>query len=84
MYNPWDLEVWDIVYVELRDWDDYVYMVWEWEITTIHDSSSPYPIYIKWLNRKWSTSVKYSEVTMVIEWKSAEETSKKSFYFIRC
>lgn len=84
MYNPWELEIWDIVYVKLRDWDNYVYMEWKWEIIGIYNNVTSYPLYIKWLSRHWSTNARYCEVDRVIEYKKQEETNKKPFYFIRC
>lgn len=84
MYNPWDLEIWDIVYIELKDWDNYVYMEWKWEIIGIYNNSTSYPLYIRRLSRHWSTNARYSEVVRVIEYKKQEESLKKPFYFIRC
>lgn len=85
MYKHWDLEVWDIIYAKLRDSDNESYIEWEWKIENIFNEwEYKYPIYIKWLNRSWSTNIKYSEVTRVIEYKKQEEIIKKPFYFIRC
>lgn len=85
MYKPWDLEVWDIVYVELSDDTGNVYKKWEWKIITLRDTRSfQYPIYIKWTNNNDGINIKYSEVIRVLEWKAVKELLKKPFCFIRC
>lgn len=81
MYKPWDLDIWDIIYAELIGSN----VKWEWEILNILDAKSYiYPVYIKWINRKWqwNINIKYSEVIKVIKSKEQEELSIKPFKFI--
>lgn len=86
MYKPWDLEVWDVIYAELRDDYNHVYRKWKWVIISLLDNRSyQYPIYIEFVNKSGSINIKYEEVVEVLESKKKEEElSKKPFYFIRC
>ena len=83
MYKPWDLDVWDIIYAELKDST----VKWEWEILNILDPKSYiYPVYIRWIDgkRNWNINIKYEEVIKVLKSKEQEELSIKPFNFIIC